>query len=598
MTDRGASALRIPLAIVIGLLVALAAVGGQPAQAANIAVNTTDDELNSDGDCSLREAITAANTDAATDTCVAGSGADTITLPAGTYILTIAGTGENAAATGDLDITDDVTIVGAGAAASIIDGGALDRVFDVIGTPAVDMSSLTIRNGASPGDGGGMYNRGTLTLTDLTVSGNTANSGAGIASEGGAVSLTNGTVSGNTANFDGAGIAIWAGGALTLTGSTVAGNTASDFAGGIANSDGSPVTLTDSTVSGNTAGECGGGLDNWDSALTLTDSTVSGNTADGTGGGICSEGGPVTLTNTTVSGNSAASGGGIDFLDDALTLVDSTISGNTASDGTGGGIGNFDGTVVLTNSTISGNTTSVDGGGIHNCGTATLTNTTVSGNDAAGVGGGIFEGCFDTLNLTNVTIADNTATSGGGIAVEAATGGSAALENTIVADNTGGDCTGTDAITSGGHNLDSDGSCGLGAAGDLPSTDPQLGPLVDNGGDTLTHALPAGSPAIDAGDNAACPATDQRGVARPLDGNVDGTATCDIGAYEYEPSVTPTPTSTPTATPTATPAELPLTGGEPGSGGGAWTLAIVLLTAGVLALAGAGGALVVARRRR
>ncbi|NIM52595.1 MAG: CSLREA domain-containing protein, partial [Gemmatimonadales bacterium] len=99
--------------------------------AATITVNTTDDELNADGDCSLREAITAANTDAVVDTCTAGSGTDTITVPAGTYTLSIAGTGEDAAATGDLDVTDDLTINGAGADSTIIDGGGIDRVLHV-----------------------------------------------------------------------------------------------------------------------------------------------------------------------------------------------------------------------------------------------------------------------------------------------------------------------------------------------------------------------------------------------------------------------------------------------------------------------------------
>jgi hypothetical protein len=88
------------------------------------------------------------------------------------------------------------------------------------------------------------------------------------------------------------------------------------------------------------------------------------------------------------------------------------------------------------------------------------------------------------------------------------------------------------SITSNGHNLDSDNTCNLTAVGDLPDTDPRLGPLQDNGGPTLTHTLLFGSPAMDAADNSACPATDQRGFTRPMDGDGDGTPTCDIGAFE------------------------------------------------------------------
>ncbi|MGE0825951.1 MAG: choice-of-anchor Q domain-containing protein [Candidatus Binatia bacterium] len=87
-------------------------------------------------------------------------------------------------------------------------------------------------------------------------------------------------------------------------------------------------------------------------------------------------------------------------------------------------------------------------------------------------------------------------------------------------------------ITSLGHNLSSDTSCGLTRPGDLVGVDPLLGPLQDNGGPTLTHALLPGSPAIDAGDDLACPASDQRRAVRPQDGNGDSLAVCDIGAFE------------------------------------------------------------------
>ena len=118
------------LAVLAAALALMFAGAPSGAQAAAIVVTTTQDELNSDGDCSLREAITAANTDTAVDACPAGSGADTITLPAGTYTLAIPGADEDGNATGDLDITSDLNVSGAGADTTVVDGNALDRAFE------------------------------------------------------------------------------------------------------------------------------------------------------------------------------------------------------------------------------------------------------------------------------------------------------------------------------------------------------------------------------------------------------------------------------------------------------------------------------------
>jgi CSLREA domain-containing protein len=510
----------MPLAVLGVLAFLLLFSGGRPVHAATITANSAADVIADDGVCTLREAITAANTDTASGAtpgeCPAGSGADTITLPAGTYTLSIPGTDEDANATGDLDITADLTINGAGAGATIIDGAHLDRVLHLVAGVTAKISGLTMRNGLLVFDGivndvgGGMYNQqGSATLTNVTFSDNYAWWGGGM--------------------FDGDGSS------ATLTNVTFSGNS-SQVGGGMHNWGGS-ATLTNVTFSGNTATYRGGGMYNWGGSVTLTNVTFSGNTAT-YGGGMHNWSGSATLTNVTFSGNASQDGGGMEDSSSGATLTDVTFSGNSASHDGGGMYIDWSGSATLTNVTFSGNSAIRVGGGIANGGDPTLTNVTFSGNTAT-YGGGMAS--WGSPTLTNVTFSGNSASwHGGGTYASAGT-----LKNTIVANNSPDDCAGS--ITSAGHNLIEAAACRIAGdtTGNIIGVDPLLGALADNGGLTQTHALLAGSPAVDAGSpDCPPPTTDQRGVARPQG------AACDIGAFELEPA-----DSTPPAVTLTTPAE-------------------------------------------
>jgi CSLREA domain-containing protein len=282
---------------------------GLPVLAATITVTTTEDEFYSDGDCSLREAIHAANTDTAVDNCAAGSGADTIVLQSGaTYTLALDTDGaghesDSGANNDDLDITSQITIQGNGATiersstlACNLDRGAETgefRIFDVAMGSKLTLQNVTVSNGCADGaspphfNGGGIWNEGTLEVTNSTISGNSASSdGGGILNFFGMVTITNSTISGNASNSGGG---IWNEGILEVTNSTISGNSASSDGGGILCSGiaTSLVMITNSTISGNSAGIDGGGIFNFElSTVDITNSTISGNSAVFDGGGI------------------------------------------------------------------------------------------------------------------------------------------------------------------------------------------------------------------------------------------------------------------------------------------------------------------------
>jgi predicted outer membrane repeat protein len=251
----------------------------------------------------------------------------------------------------------------------------------------------------------------------------------------------------------------------------------------------------------------------------------------------------VTIVNSVLTGNSVREGSGNAGFGGAiyncptngttLTIIDSTISNNTAEEG---GAICSGGVLTIVNSTFYGNVARHHrGGAIRNYGPLTITNSTFANNDArGGVGGAVHNGMY--IGLTGALVMNNSTVSGNnGVGIYNGPGIAATLQNSIVANNAGGNCLG--AMTSDGYNLSSDGTCDFNSAGDLNNTDPKLGPLGRNGGPTPTMALRAGSPAIDAGNPSGCTdgehvlTTDQRGRPRPDPEDASG---CDIGAFELQ----------------------------------------------------------------
>ncbi len=353
------------------------------------------------GVCTLRAAIMEAN---------AHAGHDDITVPAGHYVLSLAGLDEDAAATGDLDVRESVFITGAGIDLTVIDADQIDRVFEVV-LDDLSLQDLTVQNGSAitsgSASGGGIYHGGTnLWLTRVRLTGNQANLGGGL----------------KVAHPS------WA----IVQASTFDHN-----------------SLLDLQI-----------LNQWGAAVHSN--------------------GTLSLSSTTVTANSNALGS-----TEVIHLEGCNTEFSNISD-----------------STIALN----DGGGVYayNC-TLTLNNDTIYGNSGHGVDFGVFTGLDFTLTVSN----------------------------SIIAGSSTSDCflpSGTLAFS---HTLDGDDTCGLNLAeGDLPATDPVLLPLRSWGGSNQAlYPKPGASPVIDAG-GGSCTPFDQRLVTRPVDGDGNGSAVCDMGAIE------------------------------------------------------------------
>ena len=383
--------------------------------------------------------------------------------------------------TENLTISRNVTIEGVSAAATIIDGGILQRTITVTAVATATIGTLTVRRGVDDGfGGGGIINSGGLILSGVVITGgHSSTAGGGIYNQG-VLTMTNCLIEHNTAN-NGGGVNNM--GNLSIQGSTIADNTA--------------VTR-------------GGGL--WNiNVLAVSSGTVVARNSAPNGGGIANMG-VMTLTQMALSSNHA------------------TASGDVAR---GGGLYNAS-IATLARVEVSSNDAGTFGGGLFNDSeaSASLVNVTLYGNSAPSGGGGIMSNGATALQISFSTLSGNSsnATLGGGLVVLSS---GANVKNSIFANNPGGNCP--SFVHSDGYNLEDANTCHFAASTDMTNTVPLLGNLTLNApGSNQTMAIGPGSPAFNRIPGAACTdyagaavTTDQRGAPRPMGSG------CEIGAFEY-----------------------------------------------------------------
>lgn len=362
----------------------LAPIGPPLASAATISVDTTHDELNGDGDCSLREAVQAANTNAVVSGCEPGDpDEDTLDLPVGNFAL-LGSDGDDANQDGDLDVTESLAVSGADRFATVIDAGFGDRALDVLDGPnpvSLTVSGLSLQNGIAPDDGGSIRSAAadsTVTLDGLVLAANRSGDDGGAVFAAGNLTVTSTNLDGNRALGNGGAIA--SRGTLSIEATAFHRNAAEGVGGSVDSTDGVSIASGTCLCDG-TASNGGGIAHRSEQTLTVDDSGISDNRAiydpdtetGGQGAGLfATASGPVSITGSEISGNLGASpentlthagfGGAIHMNAGApLTLTDSAMERNS---GFNGGAIFTPGDLTATNTRFLSNTAGKFGGAI------------------------------------------------------------------------------------------------------------------------------------------------------------------------------------------------------------------------------------------
>jgi predicted outer membrane repeat protein len=427
-------------------------------------------------------------------------------------------------------VNKDLTFIGQGIGLTTLQAHAdpalaTDRIFWILPGVTVTISDMTIQHANASGFGGGAFNQGNLTLKDVVFQGNTANKGGGIYNKG-TLAIQDSVFDDNEAAYTGGGINNGSLGIAIIKDSTLSNNRAldpqvnqGDGGGAIYNQAEGQVTLNTVLVQGNFATDDGGAIDN-EGWMWIKDCTFLDN--EGLSGGAISNNltGTISIVKTLIEGNNAVeNGGGLRNFKGLMVVSRSTIFNNTALRG-GGAVNGVQGSLVVSETVVYSNTSSLMGSALFNLDAdTTIQNSTISGNEVT-AGDGALVNMIGTILLENSTVFDNLAV---GITELDNLSGVFTSHNSIAANSAATNVCGGTIATDGLPNLSNDGACGFSLV-----AAPMLGPLSDNGGETLTMPLLVGSLALEAGDNATCLPVDQRGVIRPQG------PTCDLGAFELE----------------------------------------------------------------